>query len=63
MNNELKMMVHEIIENATQALKRYDNNDDHWKVLLSLLRYNAKGFVKTFNELEETDGFWGSEEE
>ena len=63
MNNELKMMVHEIIENATQALKRYDKNDDHWKVLLSLLRYNAKDFAKVFNEIEKTDGFWKGEEE
>ena len=63
MNNELKMKLHEIIENATQALKRYDKNDDHWKVLLSLLRYNAKEFAKTFTELEKTDGFWNGEEE
>ena len=62
MNNELKMMVHEIIENATQALKRYDKNDDHWKVLLSLLRYEAKNFIKRFEEIEATLFRSGEEE-
>tara|TARA_R100001510_G_scaffold51662_1_gene51664 strand:- start:767 stop:940 length:174 start_codon:yes stop_codon:yes gene_type:complete len=52
MNNELKMMVHEIIEYSTQALRRYDKNDDHWKVLLSLLRYKAEEFVPMFNKFE-----------
>ena len=53
MNRELKMKVHEMIENATQALKRCDNNDDHWKVLLSLLRFNAEAFIPMFEEFEE----------
>ena len=53
MNNEMKMMVHEIIENATQALRRYDKNDDHWKVLLSLLRYNAKDFITMVEKSEK----------
>lgn len=53
MNNELKMKLHEIIENATQALKRHDMDDEHWKVLLELLRYNAKEFIRIFEEGEE----------
>tara|TARA_R100000353_G_scaffold85272_1_gene63582 strand:+ start:4753 stop:4938 length:186 start_codon:yes stop_codon:yes gene_type:complete len=61
MNNELKMLVHELVENATQALKRYDKNDDHYKVLLSLLRYEAKNFIKRFEEIEAT--FFRGEEE
>ena len=62
MNNELKMMVHELIENATQALKRYDKNDEHWKVLLSLLRYDAKKYIKEFEEIEKTFYERGEEE-
>tara|TARA_Y100000004_G_scaffold25283_1_gene25506 strand:- start:33 stop:203 length:171 start_codon:yes stop_codon:yes gene_type:complete len=52
MNNELKMKLHEIIENATQALKRHDMDDEHWKVLLSLLRYNAREFNHLFTKFE-----------
>ena len=62
MNNELKMLVHELVENATQALKRYDKNDDHYKVLLSLLRYEAKNFIKRFEEIEATLSRSGEEE-
>ncbi len=61
MNTELKMLVHEVIEHATQALKRYDKNDEHWKVLLSLLQYRAEEYVKLFKELE--DEIEGDEEE
>ena len=53
MNKELKMKVHEMIENATQALKICDKDDDHWKVLLELLRYKAKEFIRIFEEGEE----------
>lgn len=52
MNNELKMLVHEMIGFATQALKRNDEGDDHWKVLLSLLRYRAKDLSRWFEENE-----------
>ena len=48
MNNELKMLVHEIIEIATQALRRHDNNDEHWKVLLSLLHYRAIEYAEMY---------------
>lgn len=61
MNIELKIMVHEMIEYATQALKRHDSNDEHWKVLLSLLRHRAKRYVELFNQLE--DEIEGDEEE
>lgn len=61
MNIELKIMVHDMIEFATQALKRHDSNDKHWKVLLSLLRYRAEEYVKLFKELE--DEIEGDEEE
>ncbi len=53
MNYELKMMVHELIENATQALKRNDKEDEHWKVLLSLLRYKAKDFITMVEQFEK----------
>ena len=55
MDRELKTVVHEIIENATRALKRNHENDDHWKVLLSLLRYNAKEFIRIFEEGEKEE--------
>ena len=48
MNNELKMMVHEIIDNATEALRRYDNGDEHWRVLLSLLHYRAIDYAEMY---------------
>jgi|TARA_R100000479_G_scaffold172811_1_gene117845 ABC-type polar amino acid transport system ATPase subunit len=53
MNRELKMKVHLMIENATQALKRYDKDDDHWKTCLSLLRHDAKEFIRIFEEGEK----------
>jgi len=53
MDRELKSAVHQIIEHATQALKRHHENNNHWKVLLSLLRYNAKDFIRMFEEGEE----------
>tara|TARA_R100001163_G_C5064694_1_gene202379 strand:+ start:2749 stop:2922 length:174 start_codon:yes stop_codon:yes gene_type:complete len=52
MNNEMKMTVHEMIENATQALKRYDKNDKHWKVLISLLRYKSQEFITMVEKFE-----------
>jgi len=52
MNNEIKMLVHEIIEHATSAIRRYDNGDDHWKVLLSLLRYKAAEYAEMFYRFE-----------
>ena len=55
MNNELKMLVHEMIEHSTQALRRYDKNDDHWKVLLSLLRFKAEEFIPMFEEFERSE--------
>ena len=56
----MKMQVHAIIENATRALKRYDSHDEHWKVLLSLLRYNAKEFIE--HTVLNTDGYkWDAE--
>tara|TARA_R110002012_G_scaffold58404_6_gene151558 strand:+ start:2029 stop:2214 length:186 start_codon:yes stop_codon:yes gene_type:complete len=55
MNNELKMLVHEIIENATQALRRNDDNDEHWKVLLSLLRYKAIEYAEMYKRLEKEE--------
>ena len=55
MNNELKMMVHEIIEHATQALMRNDSNNKHWKVLLSLLRYKATEYVEMYQRLEKEE--------
>ncbi len=53
MNREIKTVVHEIIEHATRALKRKHENDEHWKVLLSLLRYSAREFVRIFEEGED----------
>lgn len=53
MSRELKTIVHEMIENATRALKRNHENDDHWKVLLSLLRFSAQEFIRIFEEGEE----------
>lgn len=55
MNTEIKKAIHEIIEYATQTLKRYDNNDDHWIVLVSLLRFEAIKFVKIYEEGEEEE--------
>ena len=55
MNNELKMLVHEIIGNATQALRRNDDNDEHWKVLLSLLRYKAIEYAEMYKRLEKEE--------
>jgi len=55
MNRELKTTLHEMIENATQALKRNHENDDHWKVLLSLLRYKAKEFIRIFEEVQKNE--------
>jgi hypothetical protein len=52
MNNELKMLVHEIIEHATSAIRRNDNNDEHWKVLLSLLRYKAIEYAEMYDRFE-----------
>lgn len=52
MNEKMKMMLHEMIENATQALKRNDSNDNHWKVLVSLLRYRAEEFIPMVEQLE-----------
>lgn len=56
MKYEMKMLIHEMIENATQALKRADNNDDHWKTLVSLLRFRSEDLqlmVEQFEEEEE----------
>lgn len=61
MNTELNMLVHDMIEFATQALKRHDSNDDHWKVLLSLLRFTAGRYVELFEQLESE--IEGDEEE
>jgi hypothetical protein len=61
MNTELKMLVHDMIEFATQALKRHDSNDKHWKVVLSLLRHRAKRYVELFEQLESE--IEGDEEE
>ena len=56
MNYEIRMLLHEMIENATQALKRADNNDDHWKTLISLLRFRSEDLqllVKQYENGEE----------
>lgn len=53
MKNEMKLVVHDIIENATQALRRNDRKDEHWKVLLSLLRYKAEEYLAMFQEFEK----------
>ena len=55
MNNEMKMMVHEIIEHATSAIRRYDNDDDHWKVLLSLLRFKAIEYAEAYQRFEKEE--------
>lgn len=60
---ELKMLVHKMIEHATQALKRHDSNDNHWKVLLSLLRFTAEDYVKLFEQLEDEIEIERDEEE
>ena len=53
MNDKLKMIMHDMIEYATQALKRYDKDDDHWKTLMSLLRFEAIKYVEIFEKEEE----------
>ena len=55
MNNEMKMMVHEMIENATAAIRRNDKGDDHWKVLVSLLRYKAIEYVEMYQRFEKEE--------
>ena len=55
MNYKLKMLVHEIIDDATHALKLYDKNDEHWEVLLSLLRFRAEEYIEMYKEKEEEE--------
>ena len=55
MNYEMRMLLHEMIENATQALKRADNNDDHWKTLVSLLRFRSEDLQLMVKALDEEE--------
>ena len=55
MNYEIRMLLHEMIENATQALKRADMNDDHWKTLISLLRFRSEDLQLMVKQLEEDE--------
>ena len=52
LDQQLKMLVHGIINNATEALRRYDNDDEHWRVLLSLLRYRAEEYAEVYQRFE-----------
>jgi hypothetical protein len=52
MNYEMRMILHEMIENATQALKRADKNDNHWKTLVSLLRFRSEDLQLMVKEIE-----------
>lgn len=55
MNYEIRMLLHEMIENSTQALKRADNNDDHWKTLISLLRFRSEDLQLMVEQLERDE--------
>ena len=55
MNTEMRTRVHDIVEYATQALKRADNNDDHWKTLVSLLRFRSEDLQLMVKALDEEE--------
>lgn len=52
MNEERRESLYKILDYAAKALQYEEKNDSHWKICLSLLRYELRTLKDTYDEEE-----------